>query len=200
MKDHPLIIPDQFKHIQPEKKARILTSALVSLSHYGYHGASIKNIADYAGVSKALIYNYYSSKDELVQDLMKTGMEAFTHIYTEDSDPKTIEDASLFIDKTFDMMDEHVHFWKVYFALLMSSDVMHMVQPILMEEVIPKMYALSKSWEKFGIFHTEEEFMFLGAVMDGVGMNYLNNKEYFPRKFSIQKLKELYGFIKPQTL
>ena len=69
-----------------------------------------------------------------------------------------------------------------------------------MEEVIPKMYALSKSWEKFGIHHTEEEFYFLGAVMDGIGMNYLNNKEYFPRAYSIKRLKELYGFSKPESL
>jgi AcrR family transcriptional regulator len=48
-----------------ERRAAILSAALEVFAERGYHGTSIDDVAQAAGVSKALIYEYFSSKREL---------------------------------------------------------------------------------------------------------------------------------------
>jgi AcrR family transcriptional regulator len=53
-----------------ERRTGILDSALAVFSKRGYHAASIDDIASEAGVSKALIYEHFASKQELYADLI----------------------------------------------------------------------------------------------------------------------------------
>jgi AcrR family transcriptional regulator len=53
-----------------ERRTGILDAALAAFSRSGYHTASIDDIAKEAGVSKALIYEHFASKQELYADLI----------------------------------------------------------------------------------------------------------------------------------
>ena len=53
-----------------ERRTGILDAALAVFSQRGYHEASIDDIASEAGVSKALIYEHFASKQELYADLI----------------------------------------------------------------------------------------------------------------------------------
>ena len=53
-----------------ERRTGILDAALAVFSRRGYHAASIDDIASEAGVSKALIYEHFASKQELYADLI----------------------------------------------------------------------------------------------------------------------------------
>jgi AcrR family transcriptional regulator len=53
-----------------ERRTGILDAALAVFSERGYHEASIDEIAGEAGVSKALIYEHFSSKQELYGELI----------------------------------------------------------------------------------------------------------------------------------
>ena len=53
-----------------ERRTGILDAALAVFSERGYHDASIDEIAGEAGVSKALIYEHFSSKQELYGELI----------------------------------------------------------------------------------------------------------------------------------
>jgi AcrR family transcriptional regulator len=54
-----------------ERRGTILESALAVFSARGYHNASIDDIAREAGISKALIYEHFSSKLELYTNLLQ---------------------------------------------------------------------------------------------------------------------------------
>jgi AcrR family transcriptional regulator len=53
-----------------ERRTGILDAALAVFSESGYHSSSIDDIAREAGVSKALIYEHFASKQELYADLI----------------------------------------------------------------------------------------------------------------------------------
>jgi AcrR family transcriptional regulator len=53
-----------------ERRTGILDAALAVFSQRGYHDASIDEIAGEAGVSKALIYEHFASKQELYAELI----------------------------------------------------------------------------------------------------------------------------------
>ena len=61
-----------------ERRTGILDSALAVFSQSGYHSASIDDIAREAGVSKALIYEHFASKQELHADLIARNARELT--------------------------------------------------------------------------------------------------------------------------
>jgi AcrR family transcriptional regulator len=61
-----------------ERRTGILDSALAVFSQSGYHSASIDDIAREAGVSKALIYEHFASKQELYGDLIARNARELT--------------------------------------------------------------------------------------------------------------------------
>jgi AcrR family transcriptional regulator len=61
-----------------ERRSEILDSALAVFSERGYHAASIDDIAGEAGVSKALIYEHFASKQELHADLIARNARELT--------------------------------------------------------------------------------------------------------------------------
>src|ERR687891_1327541 len=54
-----------------ERRAAILDSALAVFSERGYHASSIDDIAREGGISKALIYEHFSSKQGLYAELIE---------------------------------------------------------------------------------------------------------------------------------
>jgi AcrR family transcriptional regulator len=61
-----------------ERRTGILDAALVVFSRSGYHPTSIDDIAREAGVSKALIYEHFASKQELYADLIARNARELT--------------------------------------------------------------------------------------------------------------------------
>jgi AcrR family transcriptional regulator len=54
-----------------ERRQAILQSALAVFSERGYHASSIDDIARDGGISKALIYEHFASKQELYAELLE---------------------------------------------------------------------------------------------------------------------------------
>jgi AcrR family transcriptional regulator len=58
-------------------RGRILRAALELFAHVGFHGASIRAIADAAGMQTATMYGQFLSKDAMLEELMVAGHEAW---------------------------------------------------------------------------------------------------------------------------
>ena len=65
----------QLEELKENKRQILLESALKVFSENGYNGATISMIAEEAGVSKGLLYTYFKSKDVLLDELIKFGLE-----------------------------------------------------------------------------------------------------------------------------
>jgi AcrR family transcriptional regulator len=59
----------------PGTRGRILLAALETFAELGYHGTSIRNIAGMAGINSATMYAYYSSKEQVLAELVLLGHE-----------------------------------------------------------------------------------------------------------------------------
>ena len=62
----------QFEEIRVSKKALIQETALELFATKGYHSTSISMIARTAGISKGLLYNYYESKEDLLNEMLSS--------------------------------------------------------------------------------------------------------------------------------
>ena len=55
-----------------ERRELILEAAIDAFADSGYHQTSLEEVARRAGVSKALIYEHFASKEELYRELLET--------------------------------------------------------------------------------------------------------------------------------
>lgn len=70
-----------------DKQRAILTSAAAVLAEQGMDKASMSQIAAQAGVSKALLYHYYPSKDALIFDIIRTHLTGLVEAVEGADDP-----------------------------------------------------------------------------------------------------------------
>jgi len=72
------------------KKREIIEKSFGAMFSYGYHGTSVKDLADAAGIPKGSLYNYFENKEDYVK-------EALNYYYQETSKPQfdTLVDRSL---------------------------------------------------------------------------------------------------------
>lgn len=65
---------------RPDTRARILDAALDVFSEHGFDGSSLQQIADRLDLTKAALYYYFRSKDELLEALVEPAIAGINEI------------------------------------------------------------------------------------------------------------------------
>ena len=63
--------------IQESTQSRILTEAVTIFQQKGLHGARMQEIADKAGINKAMLHYYFKTKEELFQQVFQQALDLF---------------------------------------------------------------------------------------------------------------------------
>lgn len=174
------------------RKTSIMEAALEVFAEKGFETASISLIAKQAGISKGLIYNYFESKEELIKAIMFSGVEQFVpEIDINRSDAISKEEFAHLINETFNILQRNLIFWRLYFSVFMQPAVLKLVEEKLMETLIPFINILYLYYQKKGVENPMAHARLLGAIFDGVSLNYLMGPENMPlediKKIIIEK-------------
>ena len=95
-------------------------------------------------------------------------------------------------DKTMEIMFKNMHFWKLYFSMMMQPGVMAHVNEDFIKLFQPMMKIMLAYFENTGSKDPMTEARLFLAVLDGVGMHYIIDPEHFPLKEVINRIKEMY--------
>jgi AcrR family transcriptional regulator len=101
-----------------ERRAAILESALAVFAERGYHASSIDDIAREGGVSKALIYEHFASKQDLYAVLLEQHAgELFSALAEAISEAGRSASARLEVgfDAFYHFVEEHRVAWRMLF-------------------------------------------------------------------------------------
>jgi AcrR family transcriptional regulator len=137
---------EQFEEMREERKARIMNAALEHFAKEGYHKTTISHIARHADMSKGLMYNYFTSKESLLFEIIMKSVNEMYADFDRNKDGYLSEDEfEFFIRRLFTMMKEKKSFWRLMFQLVMQNEVREKLQrmfpssTIFMEEgrIIP---------------------------------------------------------------
>jgi AcrR family transcriptional regulator len=96
------IVSEEYKE---KKKKEILASAFACFAKKGFEAATIDDIVHHSGISKGAIYNYFSSKDDIYLELMRS---------------ETLETNNEFIKKIADFqtaLEKINYLFEVYLAI-----------------------------------------------------------------------------------
>ncbi|WP_159884746.1 TetR/AcrR family transcriptional regulator [Paenibacillus puerhi] len=72
--------PEENDRIRQLSKKKICDAAIELFIKQGYYATSINDIAERAGVSKGLLYNYYRGKEELLGELVDARIKEVTDV------------------------------------------------------------------------------------------------------------------------
>lgn len=62
---------------ESDKRIQIIKAAVKVFSEKGFHDAKVEDIAQLADVGKGTVYEYFSSKTELFQEMFRAGMQFY---------------------------------------------------------------------------------------------------------------------------
>ncbi len=165
-----------------------MQSALELFARRGYHGASVSMIAKNAGVSTGLMYNYFKSKTDLLEAIVKHGVMTIGEYM---GDIESIEDPqeriAEMVEKTFQIALEDMPFWSLYFNVMMQPDLPEGAQRSFSEFIQSMFTGLEMMFAEAGMPDPEAEAKIFGAILDGVLLHYM----FIGKDYPLENVKKL---------
>lgn len=177
--------------IREQKKELILSTALKLFSQNGYLGTSMQSISKEAGVSKGNLYNYFESKEVLLEGVLGEGFMQFNDLLS--SNHKVLEtesDFELAIRSNFEIIKSNTTYWKVYFSLLTQPQSQSLFQKIFAPFLEEYMKLFEDYFKSKGDSNPQITTMLLGSTIDGVSIGYLMMGDLYPLDEVLNKLIE----------
>ena len=176
----------QNKIIREEKKDLILRTALKVFAQEGYHASSVNKIADKANISKGLIYNYFESKEDLLNNIVSNIMDSYMEKYPPIDSIPNDSHIEYFIDQSFEFILEDKARAKLLFALTAQSIVMDLMTKITMQKAEPFMNNVMNFFEIKKYDDPEGMMHYFFSTLEGVQLHVTFNPLY-----PIDKVKKI---------
>jgi AcrR family transcriptional regulator len=171
----------QFEAIRQEKSKLILDTALELFAERGYHQTSISDITRKAGISKGLVYNYFESKEKILQSIIQTGYDAaYSNLDLNGDHSLAKEEFVHFLRITFRSVRENPKFWKLYSALVLQPGIQDMVNA----EYSGKAQQIQKLFFDFvktsGSISPENDLIAISSLIKGAHLILITAPHFFP--------------------
>ncbi|MBI3142285.1 MAG: TetR/AcrR family transcriptional regulator [Bacteroidetes bacterium] len=178
---------DQFEEMRVNAKGRIVTAALKLMANNGYHATSIAQIAREAGVSKGLMYNYFSTKEGLlvaiVDQAMATGLEMANHMATL---PDPALKIKFIIEFSFQWFTHNAEYARMLLALSLKVGMFPQMQAVVEAKIQGATTFYESLFRDMGYDDPLSEAFLLGATLDGLALQYLSVGD----KMGLDKMKQ----------
>lgn len=172
---------------KPDTKELIVTTAFKLFSKVGYKDSSVAQIAREAGISKGLMYHYFSSKEELLKGIFAHYQSETVHKMDWDPQAPPLQNLKKLVDLSLDYLQSQAELRR--FSLLLT------LQSGQSAEIKAMVSAGKNQWEAvfveifglLGYHQPKAEALYLSALLDGVAIRCLATEHY--------PIKEIQGLI-----
>jgi AcrR family transcriptional regulator len=185
----------QFEVMRKQSMETIREAALELFAKNGFHNTSMNAIAKNAKVSKGLIYNYFESKEALLENIINqaihTGEEFVQRHFSEPQDPE--EMLLSLINGIFAQIKLNPRYFKLLMALSLQDEIMERFEHQIQNHSKKDLDQLIDLFNQLKIPNPRMEAMHFAAILDGVVLHYMYMEDLYPldemRDFIIEKTK-----------
>lgn len=178
----------QYESIRREKRVVIKQAALELFSSEGFHATSISRIAERAGISKGLLYNYYESKEELLKDIISEAAEKiYVHLDPDHDGQLSEEEFFYFIRQNWKVIAENAEYYKLYTAMVLQPSVLSVIEHSFDELSRKTSLLLLEFFRQKGFDKPEEELLMFSFILKGAVLQVIS----YPHLFNISKIETL---------
>ncbi len=171
----------QYEAIRQEKRKLILDSALELFAGNGFHATSMSMIAKEAGISKGLSYNYFESKNNILEEIIDHGFHEIHDLIDPNKDGVLTEDEFIFfLEQSFDVVKNNQRYWKLYFSLILQPFVSENFTVKYAKAGEPMFRMMFEFIASKGSTDPEGDLMIIAAMLEGAFLYAIVAPEIFP--------------------
>ncbi len=179
----------QNKKIRKKMESLIIESALGLFAKEGYIGTSMQSIAKKAGVSKGNLYNYFASKQDLLEGVLIFGLNQFANIFDESSTVLFNEkEFEIAIRGNFEMIRSNKKFWKLYYNLFAQPKVQGLFTKVFAPFFEQYIVIFEAYYKNKGDNNPKATALLLGSALDGISLGYLLLGDTYPLNEVVDQL------------
>jgi AcrR family transcriptional regulator len=172
--------PEQIESIRAQSRQRIIDAAFELMAKNGYEATSISDIARKANISKGLLYNYFSSKEEVLKTLVQTAFSEGDKLVQQILSEDPADTLRNLLQWFFKELRERPEFWKLLTALSLQADKFPFARAIIKAKLGEYSHLIGGLLHQIGFKHPREESLLLGAIFDGLGLHSIILREDYP--------------------
>ncbi len=162
-------------------KQKLFDAAMKLFETQGYFATTVQQITAEAGVSKGLVYNYFSSKEELLVGLFENATSTIQgHIEILGKGKKVEESVSQFIDNFFPYLVKEQQFLKLQLSLMLTPELNAILQGAVKKRAESSLTYFTEWLTHFEIPEAEKKARLIIALLDGISLHYLSIYENYP--------------------
>jgi AcrR family transcriptional regulator len=183
----------QFEEIRESKRTQIIDAAVECFAKRGYHAVSISELAEFAGISKGLMYNYFESKDELLRCIFREIMAEMMHLF--DPDQKGLsekKDLVKYLERFFRHLKSNIILWKMYLAIFSQPAVQEILKSEILDASKEPLAMIEHYFKEQGYKNPLVEVAFVSTLFSGVLIEYIGDPENYPLDQIKKRILDLY--------
>lgn len=166
--------------MREESRENILDSALELFARHGFQGTSVRNLAEHAGVSQGLLYNYFESKQALLRAIFERGSAQVRETFEAAEAAAPVESLAVLVRAAFASVRRNREFWQLSYQLRMQPDVLADVGPAIVDRGREIRARIEELLRRAGAPHAGVRATLLFAAIDGVAQHYVLDPERYP--------------------
>lgn len=152
-----------------ERKAQIVNTALNLFSQNGFHAVSVNAIAKACNMSKGLLYNYFESKEALLDYILKDyAREIFKRLELTKNGILTKAEFEFFVRSIYRMVKENPRYYKLIFALSFQDNISHKLAEISTAMIPLNFELLNTFFITKGCEDPESEVLMFSSTLKGL--------------------------------
>ncbi|WP_163708246.1 TetR/AcrR family transcriptional regulator [Mangrovibacterium lignilyticum] len=180
---------EQFEQIRKEKKQIIMDVALELFAKNGFHVTSISQIAKQAGISKGLAYNYFKSKNDILEEIIKSGFGEISNLMIPPYDGSITDDEFItFLEHSFDKVGNDIQHWKLFYSLMLQPNIVENFTERYAAAAEPFFSMMHQFITSKGSADPEGDLMIISAMIEGAFLYAVVASGIFPHQQMKQKV------------
>jgi AcrR family transcriptional regulator len=187
--------PEANESIRAESRARIMEHALALFAYQGFDRTRVREIADSAGISQGLIYNYFSSKDELLHALFERSMGDVRESFAEAERAPRGQRSVALVRAAFEVLRRNERFWRVSYGVRLQAAVLAGLGEALQQWTTGVHRTLEGYLREDGFEEPELEAAILFALIDGVSQHYVLDPARYPLDAVAERIGARYSSV-----
>lgn len=175
---------------QDNKKQDIIQAALTLFATQGYASTPVSLIAKTAGVSQGLMYNFFTSKEELLREMVSMGaadIAGSMKSYDTITDPA--EAIRTHVLTTVAIIEQHKEFWRLLHAVRLQGQVIRTVEDQFRQITSTVTAVFEKVFRKLKYPNPKLEAILFLTQIDGLVILYLQDETTPLKKLAQQLIK-----------
>ncbi len=185
---------EQNETVRAESRRRIIESALALFAEHGYEKTSIKLIAQHAGISQGLMYNYFAGKDELLKAIFAQSIADVRESFVRaEASGDAADRVVRLIRASFAVVRENLAFWRLSYGVRTQSSVLALLGDDLLAWTSEIRRTIEDYLQAAGHPQPALEAELLFALIDGVAQHYVLDPENYPLSEITERIVAMYS-------